>query len=97
MTIETKYSVGDLVWLVNSKTGSLVQREIKGVRGQYINNKQSSIYAFTKDRYDPNSNYFDFHGYEHIDKDDYNEIHFWVYESRCFKIKEDLIDSLNNG
>ncbi|PXV66852.1 hypothetical protein CLV62_104113 [Dysgonomonas alginatilytica] len=49
MTLETQFAEGDKVWVLNAKTGNIVQREVAGVRTQSINKTQNTIYCFVKD------------------------------------------------
>lgn len=91
MKLETKYNIGDFVWVINGKTGQIVQREIMGVRTQYFGEKQDNSYSFIKDRFNPNNGYHDYLGYEPITE---AEKYFWLYEGVCYKSKQELINSL---
>ncbi|MDH6311130.1 hypothetical protein M2451_004001 [Dysgonomonas sp. PFB1-18] len=80
MMLKTKYNEGDIVWLINLKTGQLVQREIAGVRSQSINKVQSTIYCFIKDWSLNNEN-------------PTLEDCFWVSETKVHDTKQKLIES----
>lgn len=81
MTLKTKYNEGDTVWVINPKTGQLVQREIAGLRSQSINKVQSTIYCFIKD-WCLNK--------ENPTLDDC----FWVSEGKVHASRQELIASL---
>ncbi|MFT3994807.1 MAG: hypothetical protein QM660_10895 [Dysgonomonas sp.] len=91
MQLTTKYNIGYFVWVINGKTGQIVEREIAGIRTQVINGTQSTMYSFLKDKFDPNSNYHDYLGYDPILP---SEKYFWLNEEVCYKSKEELKNSL---
>lgn len=91
MKLETKYNIGDFVWVINGRTGQIVQREVMGIRLQFINSEQKNSYSFVKDRFNPNSGYHDFLGYDPVTE---QEKYFWLYEDICYGSKEELINSL---
>lgn len=94
MQLTTKYNVDDYVWVINGKTGEAVQRQIRGLRTQWINYKQSTAYSFLKDRCDPNSRYHDFLEYEPVTEEDRAGMYFWLMEDKCFESKQELKENL---
>lgn len=91
MKLETKYNIGDFVWVINGKTGKIVQREIMGIRTQFLKDNQKTSYSFIKDKFDPNNQYHDFFGFEPISD---QEKYFWLYEGVCYQSKEELKEIL---
>ncbi|NDV68615.1 hypothetical protein [Dysgonomonas sp. 25] len=81
MTLQTQFNEGDTVWLINPKTGRVVEREIAGLRTQSINQEQKTIYCFIKDwclkKENPTL-----------------EDCFWVSEGKIYSSKQQLIASL---
>lgn len=91
MKLETKYNIGDSVWVINGKTGDVVQREVQGLRTQYLGENQKTIYSFLKDRFEANSKYHDYLGYDPITE---QEKYFWLSEDKCYSSKKELLNSL---
>lgn len=56
MKLITKYNINDTVWVINGRTGIVMQREIQGIKTQLLNGIQKTIYSFLKDKCDPNNN-----------------------------------------
>jgi len=81
MILETKYNEGDMVWVINSKTGDLVEREVAGIRTQSINKEQHTVYCFVKDWFQDKEN---------------PELKdcFWVGEGKVYESKQRYIASL---
>lgn len=94
MNLKTKYDNSDIVWVVNGRTGSIVSRQIQGVRTQFIDGYQKTIYSFLKDKCDPNLQYHDHLGFDPITTEDIAKMYFWLPEEKCFDSKEELINSL---
>lgn len=94
MQISTKYNIGDNVWVINGKTGEVVEREIMGVKTQSLNGVQSTIYSFIKDKFNANSEYHDYLGYYPFSEQDK---YFWIPETKCYKSKQELIKKLEYG
>lgn len=82
MTLETKYNEGDLVWVLNSKTGKIVQREITGIRTESINQEQKTIYCFIKDCC------------QYIENPTIDDC-FWISEHKVFDSKQKLLASFH--
>lgn len=91
MILTTKYNIGDLVWVVNGKTGQAVCREVQGIRTQFLGDTQKTIYSFLKDKFDANSKYFDYLGYDPVAEQDK---YFWMSEDKCYESKQELLNSL---
>lgn len=91
MLLKTKYDIGDLVWVVNGKTGQVVCREVQGIRTQFLADTQKTIYSFLKDKFDANSKYSDYLGYDPISE---QEKYFWMPEDKCYESKQELINCL---
>lgn len=91
MKLETKYNIADFVWVINGKTGQIIEREIMGIRLQFIGGQQKTSYSFIKDRFNPNGG---FHDYIQLEPITEQEKYFWLYEDVCFRSKEELKDSL---
>lgn len=80
MILETNYNEGDKVWVLNTRTGKLVQREIAGIRSQSINEERKTIYCFVKDWC--------------LDKENPTlEDCFWLSEDKIFSTREKLVAS----
>lgn len=81
MNLITEFSERASVWVLNPKTGQVVQREIFAVRTQSLRGHQSTIYAFIKDWC--------------LDKEEPTlEDCFWLSEGKVFASKKSLINSL---
>lgn len=91
MQLTTKYNTGDFVWVINGKTGLAIEREIMGVRSQFVAGRQKNGYSFLKDKFNPNGDYHDFLQYEPITEQDK---YFWLHESVCYASKEELKNNL---
>ena len=91
MQLTTKYNIGDSVWAINGKTGDVVQREVQGLRTQYLGGNQKTRYSFLKDRFESNSKYHDYLGYDPITE---QEKYFWLSEDKCYETKQELLNSL---
>ncbi len=94
MQLTTKYNIGESVWVINGKTGVVVEREVAGLRTQFINNVQKTIYSFLKDRCDPNKLYHDYLQYDPVTEEDRAEMYFWLPEDKCYSSKQELLNSL---
>lgn len=79
--LKTEHDEGDMVWVINPKTGQAVQREIAGIRTQSINKERRTIYCFIKDWC--------------MDKENPTlDDCFWLSEGKVFGTKQKLIESL---
>lgn len=87
-----KFKEGDVVWVMNPRTGQPVQRTIEGVRTQLINSVQKTVYSFMKDYVANHGGYYDHLQYDPIPKE---EQYFWVHESKIFRTKDELERSFN--
>ena len=94
MNLTTKYNVFQRVWVINGKKGAAVEREIQGLKTQYINDKQKTMYSFLKDRVDPNNRYYDYLQLVPKDPEDIADNYFWLSEDKCYASKEELLNNL---
>lgn len=94
MTLTTKYNETDSVWVIHGKTGAAIERVIQGLKTQFINGKQKTMYSFLKDRCDPNSRYNDYLQLDPKDSEDIADNYFWLAEDKCFATKEELKNNL---
>lgn len=91
MQLTTKYNIGDSVWVINGKTGQIVEREILGIRAQWLGDKTKTSYSFLKDKFQYSDGYYDYLQYDPIPE---HEKYFWLNEDVCYGSKEELIKSL---
>lgn len=94
MQLTTKYNIGDSVWVINGKTGLAVERQVQGIRTQYLNDNYKTIYSFIKDRCDPNQIYHDYLQYDGVTDEDRAAMYFWLPEDKCYSSKQELLNSL---
>lgn len=81
MNLITEFDENASVWVLNPKTGQVVQRQIFAVRTQSFRRHQNTVYAFIKDWY--------------LDKEEPTlDDCFWLSEGKVFTSKKNLINSL---